>query len=231
VTVQRYQWLLFDADGTLFDFDRAETIALEAAFQLQGVPFDPAYLPIYRRISRGLWEAVERGETTPSLLKVRRFEMLLEAIGLRHTPAAFSASYIESLAARPELIADAAEVVRALSAKYRLAILTNGLEAVQRPRFARSAISQHIAQIVVSDEIGVAKPAKEYFDAAFAQLGHPAKRETLMIGDGWASDILGAANYGVDTCWYNPGKKQRPAEPSITREIATLRELIPWLEG
>jgi 2-haloacid dehalogenase len=227
--MQRYQWLLFDADGTLFDFDRAEGIALQETFRLQGVPFDPAYLPTYRRISRTLWDAVERGETTPSLLKVRRFEMLLESLGLAHAPADFSTSYIESLAARPELIADAAEVVQALAGKYKLAILTNGLQAVQRPRFARSAIRDYITEIVVSDELGVSKPAKEYFDAAFVQLGDPAKSETLMIGDGWASDILGAANYGIDTCWYNPVKKARPTELKITREISILRELLPWL--
>ncbi|HEV2692481.1 MAG TPA: YjjG family noncanonical pyrimidine nucleotidase [Verrucomicrobiae bacterium] len=229
--MQRYQWLLFDADGTLFDFDRAEGLALQETFRLQGVPFDPAYLPIYRRISRTLWDAVERGETTPSQLKVRRFELLLETLGLTHAPADFSASYIESLAARPELITDAAEVVHALAGKYKLAILTNGLQAVQRPRFARSAIRDHITQIVVSDEIGVSKPAKEYFDAAFAQLGNPPKHETLMIGDGWAADILGGVNYGIDTCWHNPAKKPRPSELRITREISSLRDLLPWLMG
>ncbi len=50
-----------------------------------------------------------------------------------------------------------------------------------------------------------------------------------MIGDGWASDILGAIQYGLDACWYNPGHKPRPAGYRITREIASLRELIEWL--
>ena len=227
--MQRYQWLLFDADGTLFDFDRSESIALEEAFRLQGVAFDPGYLPTYRRISRALWDAVERGETTPNLLKERRFELLLETIGVKHSPVAFSTSYIECLAARPELIADAAEVVRALAGKYRLAILTNGLRAVQRPRFARSAIRDYITEIVVSDEIGVSKPAKLYFDVAFTQLGNPAKHEALMIGDGWASDIVGAMNYGLDTCWYNPANKPRPAGGNVTREISNLQELLTWL--
>jgi 2-haloacid dehalogenase len=51
-----------------------------------------------------------------------------------------------------------------------------------------------------------------------------------MIGDGWASDIQGAAQYGIDACWYNPGKKPRPTTLEITREIASLRELVEWLE-
>jgi len=51
-----------------------------------------------------------------------------------------------------------------------------------------------------------------------------------MIGDGWASDIQGAIGYGIDACWYNPGRKPRPTSPEITREIASLRELVDWLK-
>jgi YjjG family noncanonical pyrimidine nucleotidase len=229
VTVQRYQWLLFDADGTLFDFDRSQAIALAEVFSLSGVPFEPGYLATYQRISRTLWEALERGEITPALLKVRRFELLLETIGVNHPPAAFSDRYLECLATRAELLPDAVEVLSVLSGKYRMAILTNGLQAVQRPRLARSAIRDYMAGIIVSEEIGASKPAPRYFDAAFAQLKIPAKHQALMIGDSWASDIMGAMNYGLDTCWYNPGKKPRPADGNITREITGLRELVTWL--
>lgn len=227
--MQRYQWLLFDADGTLFDFECSESIALQEVFESLGVPFQPDYLAVYRRISRTLWDAVERGETTPALLKQRRFELLLETLGLDHPPAAFSEGYLGFLAARADLLPGAVEVVAALRQKYHLAILTNGLKAVQRPRFTRSPLREYIDEIVVSDEIGVSKPARAYFDTAFAQLGHPAKPATLMIGDSWVSDIMGAANYGVDTCWYNPGKKPRPSETNLTREITHLQDLLIWL--
>lgn len=110
-----------------------------------------------------------------------------------------------------------------------MAILTNGLKAVQRPRLAKSDIQKHIAEVIISEEIGFSKPAKEFFDVAFARLGNPSRREALMIGDGWNSDIAGAIRYGVDACWYNPARKPRPADGEITREIADLRELVAWL--
>jgi FMN phosphatase YigB (HAD superfamily) len=91
------------------------------------------------------------------------------------------------------------------------------------------AIRQHIAEIIISEEIGVSKPAREFFDAALARLGHPSRREALMIGDGWTTDILGAIQSGLDACWYNPGHRPRPAGCEVTREIASLRELIEWL--
>jgi 2-haloacid dehalogenase len=224
-----YRWLLFDADGTLFDYDRAERTAIEQTLAQIGVSFDPGYLASYRQINQALWQAVERGEIAPSVVKVRRFELLLEAIQITYSPATFSASYLECLANCSELLEDAAAVLAALHKTYRLAILTNGLQVVQRGRLARSVIRHHISDIIISEEIGAAKPAKEFFDTAFARLGNPSKREVLMIGDGWASDIQGAVQYGIDACWYNPGRKPRPTNCEITREIASLSELNVWL--
>jgi 2-haloacid dehalogenase len=227
--MQRYQWLLFDADDTLFDFERAEGKALEQAFGLIGVTFNPDYLATYQRINLALWQAVERGEIKPAIVKLRRFEQLLEAIGVGDSAATLSANYLECLAACSELIEGASEVLQVLHKEYRIAILTNGLQVVQRGRLARSAIRDHIADIIISEEIGFAKPAKEFFDIAMARLGNPPKREVLMIGDGWNSDIQGAARYGIDACWYNPARRPRPTNAEITREIVSLRELVEWL--
>ena len=167
----RYRWLLFDADGTLFDYDRAERAALEQALAQIGVSFEPGHLATYRRINQALWQGVEKGEITPGVVKVRRFELLLEAIQVAHSPAALSASYLECLANCSELVEDAEAVLGALHRKYRIAILTNGLTVVQRGRLARSVIRHHVSDIIISEEIGAAKPAKEFFDTAFARLG------------------------------------------------------------
>jgi 2-haloacid dehalogenase len=231
VTIRQsqYRWLLFDADGTLFDYDRAERVALEQALGQVGVSFQPEHLPTYRGINQALWQGVEKGEITPGVVKVRRFELLLAAIQAAGSPAALSACYLECLAKCSELVDGAAAVLAALHAHYKIAILTNGLTVVQRGRLARSVIRHHISDIIISEEIGAAKPAKAFFDTAFARLGQPPKREVLMIGDGWASDIQGAVQYGIDACWYNPGRKPCPADVAITREIASLRELAEWL--
>ena len=229
IQAPRYRWLLFDADGTLFDYDRAERAALDQALRQIGVSTDPGHLAAYRRINQALWQAVEKGEITPGMVKVRRFELLLEAIQVPYSPSALSAAYLECLANCSELLEDAGEVLGALRRKYQIAILTNGLKEVQRGRLSRSAIRPHISQIIISEEVGAAKPAREFFDQAFARLGHPSKREVLMVGDGWASDVQGAVQYGIDACWYNPGRKPRPANCEITREIAALRELSDWL--
>jgi 2-haloacid dehalogenase len=224
-----YQWLLFDADGTLFDFDAAERAAFEQAFGMTGVAFQDHHYAAYRGINQALWHAVEKGELTPAVVKLRRFEELFAMLGVEHSAEEFSGHYQERLADCSELIADAAEVLQALGAKYRMAILTNGLQAVQRRRLERSVIRGHIAEIIISEEIGFSKPAKEFFEVAMARIGNPARADVLMIGDSWGPDILGAVKYGIDACWYNPQGKPRPDEAKITREIESLRELVEWL--
>jgi YjjG family noncanonical pyrimidine nucleotidase len=224
-----YQWLLFDADGTLFDFERAESLALRHAFERMGISYDSAYLDTYKKINQALWNMVETGELLPGEVKVRRFELFLETLKFSHSPTVFSENYIQCLAACSELIDGAAEVIHVLQRRYRVAILTNGLKDVQRNRLAASVIRHHVSELIISEEVGFAKPAKEFFDAAFTRLGHPPKRNVLMIGDSWTSDIRGAAQYGIDVCWYNPGRQTRPSQPEITREIASLNELVAWL--
>lgn len=223
-----YRWLLFDADGTLFDYEQAEQVALTKAFGQIGVPFNAVHLTTYRRFNQEVWQAFERGHITPGDLKVRRFELLFEEMGVDFAPAAFSALYLAALADCSELVDGAHELLQALRRAYRVAVVTNGLRAVQRPRLERSAICDFVNELIISEEIGYAKPAKEFFDATFARLGQPPKHQVLIVGDNWTSDIQGGIQYGIDTCWFNPGRQPRP-NGAITHEVASLHELMDLL--
>ncbi len=224
-----YEWLFFDADGTLFNFEKSQAIALEQVFRHHGIPFANAHLEAFREINGELWHALEQRRVTPEVLKVRRFELLLAKAGETQAPGPFSEVYLQYLSACTDLIEGADSLLETLCSHFRIAILTNGLKAVQRRRFESSAIRDYVSEIIVSVEIGFAKPAREYFDAAFARAGTPARSAVLMIGDSWNSDIQGAAAYGLDTCWYNPSRGPRPLNPAITHEIAELQELLKVL--
>lgn len=228
---KHYQWLLFDADGTLFDYNQAESIALKLTFQFVNAPFEDQYLEVYRRINQQLWLALEQREITPALLSVRRFELLLEALQLTCSSIHMSAAYLEQLALRAELIDGAYEVLHTLQATCRLAIVTNGFQAVQRSRLAHSAIGGYISELIISEEVGAAKPKPAFFDNVFARLGYPAKSDVLLIGDSLTADMQGGVDYGLDTCWYNPAGKPRPDDLPITYEIAHLRDLLEIIHG
>ena len=194
-----------------------------------GIRCEPGHLERYRKINLSWWQALEQGRTTPAKLKVGRFAELLTALDADAAAEKLSQVYLERLGEARWLLDGAAEVLGRLQQSYRLAIVTNGLTKVQRNRMAGSGLEPFISKLFISEEMGAAKPAPEFFDHVFERLGQPPRQEVLMVGDSWSSDVAGAANYGLDVCWFNPAGKPRPEEPPITHEIQSLRQLPEWL--
>lgn len=227
---KHYPWLFFDADGTLFDYNRAEATAFRRAFDLLKFQFEESYLDTYQMINRELWKALERHEITPAVLRLRRFELLLEALQLTGSADELNIAYVEQLGLCTDLIDGAYDILQTLSKTSRIAIVTNGLEAVQRSRLMHSTIHQFITELIISEEVGAAKPHPAFFDAAFARTGNPRKSEVLIIGDSLTSDIQGGVDYSIDTCWYNPSSEPRPNGLPITCELSHLRDLLEIIE-
>ena len=226
-----YSWLLFDADGTLFDFERAAALALAETFAQLGRSFRPEYLPVYNDINLRVWREFEAGEVSWSELPTKRFNTFFAVIGIKADPLAFSAGYLQQLATHTDLLDGAAEVVARLAQVARLMIITNGLKDVQRPRFAAAPISRHFEDFVISEEVRAGKPDPQIFAEAFGRMQNPAKDEVLIIGDSLTSDIKGGNDFGIDTCWYNPAGKSRDPDIEPRYEIAHLRELLPLMNA
>jgi 2-haloacid dehalogenase len=221
-----YSSLLLDADGTLFDYARAEASALKHTFSEFGLIYDPRlHLDEYRRINDGLWLEFERGITTSEALRKERFRQLFGTFRLEVDPHTFSEAYLKNLAAANFLIDEAEQTCEYLSGKYELAILTNGIKHVQENRFRTSPLAKHIRHLIVSEDAGCQKPDPRIFDYAFQKLGLRDKHRALIVGDSLSSDIRGGANYGIDTVWYNPNCLPRIHGLEPTYEIRLLSEL------
>jgi YjjG family noncanonical pyrimidine nucleotidase len=158
---------------------------------------------------------------------VQRFAQLLDEVGVARDARAFADRYLEHVGEGTHLIDGAETVVEALSERARLALITNGFAQVQRSRFARSPLTRFFEPIVISDEVGVAKPDPAIFDEAFRRMQNPSTSDVLMIGDSLSADIRGGIGYGLDTCWFNPANRPRPTDLPITHEIHCLNELLP----
>ena len=221
----KYKWLLFDADGTLFDYDKAERHALGGTFAALGLEYEARYAEVYRRINGEIWLDFENGRITQERLRTRRFELLFDAIGVECDPGEFSSRYLANLALGTDLIAGAEKAVESLHGRVGLVLITNGLADVQRPRFAGSAVGQYFSEVVISEEVGSAKPAQAIFDVAFSRMGFPNKRDVLIVGDSLSSDIKGGSDYGIDTCWFNPEGKRNDSAVVPQYEIDELKDL------
>ena len=85
--------------------------------------------------------------------------------------------------------------------------------------------------VVISEEIGLAKPDRAYFDHVFSLMNTPRKDRVLIIGDSLTSDIQGGINYGIDSCWYNPRRQPCTLAVKPTYEIAALEEIKAIVDG
>jgi 2-haloacid dehalogenase len=226
----KYKWLLFDADDTLFDYNKAEFIALRKTFEENGLHCSDTCHERYREINFGLFKELERGEISSSELRTKRFELLFREFNIPLHFRDVSKRYLSNLADNSMLIPGAEEIVRELSLSCKMLIVTNGIADVQRPRLEKSVILKYFDDIIISDEIGAAKPASKFFDIAFKQMGYPDKKEVMIIGDSLTSDMSGGINYGIDTCWYNPNRMINENGLNITLEVNELETLKSIVE-
>ncbi len=229
----RYSTLLFDLDHTLLDSDASEVAAFADTVRSIGHEPSPALFDSYREINRSLWDAVERGETTPDELRVTRFERFVDAAQLsagHGSPVdaeAMADTFTTGLGNHGELYPGARRLLERLAERATLAMVTNGLSEVQRARIDRLGLAPYFDAVVISAEVGASKPGTQIYDLTFAKLGIAPSQDCLMIGDSLTSDIQGGTNYGLDTCWYNPNGKSSEAVPTavVTHEISALDQL------
>lgn len=230
----RYRWILFDADGVLFDYDAAERAAFAAAWSLtdrsSAEPVPEEVLAEYRTINAALWREFEQGLVPQDRLRVLRFERLLARVGVDHDAAALSATYLDHLGASGAMLPGARAVLESLHGRVGMVMITNGIAEVQRGRIARADIGRFFAGVTISAEVGAAKPDPRIFEHALRSAGDPPRADVLMVGDSLGSDILGGVRAGLDTCWVNAAGASRGDGPAPTYEVASVAEL-PALLG
>ena len=220
-----YKSIFFDADDTLFDYPDAERAALQACldeFSIP-VPLDP-FARAYRRHNRDVWQAFERGETDQVALRGERFRRLFAELGINGaTLERVSSFYLEALACQPQLLPGALETIRELAARFPLALITNGIAAVQNKRFAASPITPYFQSVVISEAVGIAKPDPRIFRPALDKLG-VAAADVLYVGDSVTSDMAAARNAGMDFCWLNAVGAPVPENFSPAFIIASIKQ-------
>ena len=226
----KYSFLLFDADHTLFDFNKSEYLALKSALEELGCPSTDAHIERYSDINVKYWKMLERGEIDKISLKLARFVEFGREFGFEDKAEALSDLYMENLAHESHLFDGALELVEKLSKSYRLFIITNGVKSTQDGRFGVSPITKYFEKIFISEVVGAEKPSIEFFDAVANGIEGFDKSRALVIGDSLSSDIKGAINSKIDCIWYNPMKKSAPEGWDITYTVSNFDEILDILK-
>lgn len=221
-----YDTYLFDADETLFDYMRAEQEALEQTCRIFEVPYENV-LQKYRSINNALWKLFETQGISRKELKFERFARLFAEIGVKRDIEEFNRTYLYELGKGDYLLDGAYEICKEIHAmNKRIYVVTNGSTVVQKMRFGSSKIKQFISDIFISEEIGLQKPQKEYFEYVFSHIENFKISKTIIVGDSLTSDIKGGYNAGISTCWFNPNGEQNHSGITPTYEITDLSQII-----
>ncbi|WP_039173348.1 pyrimidine 5'-nucleotidase [Gallibacterium genomosp. 1] len=221
----KYNWILFDADETLFSFDSFS--GLKRLFTHYDVDFTQEDFIEYQQLNKPLWVAYQDGKIDAKTLQEQRFSEWGRRLSVK--PAELNHGFLLTMAEVCRPLEGVVDLLQQLQHRAKLAIITNGFTAMQQLRLQKTGLSDYFEFVVVSEEIGVSKPHPDFFHHAL-QLAKPRhSEEVLVVGDTLESDILGGNNAGLDTCWLHYGRDNQTAI-SPTYQIETIAELLPLVE-
>jgi len=226
-----YKCLFFDLDNTLVDFKTAEFESLHLTYKAfyEDLALEHTFRDLFITINRSLWKAAEKGEIDSKHIRVQRFKEINYHLDATECPDKIAQFYLHHLAEKSTWLEMAKETLKALSASYKIAVITNGFSCVQRKKYALHGMDEWVSALIISEEVGVSKPDKQIFDHAFGEMGC-TPYETLMIGDSLSSDYQGALNVGMDFCWINFEDHLLPIEfPKPQYEVKSVSELLKLL--
>ena len=227
-----FKVVLWDIDGTLLDFEKAEEAGIRGCFTKYNLgECTDEMLEKYKVINRGYWQAMERGEVEKPVLLVKRFEDFLNFYGLDSSVAAgFNNLYQSLLGETIVFTPHAWETIQKLKGKVLQCAVTNGTKAAQDGKLKNSKLDKEFDHIFISDVVGIEKPNVGFFDAVFAEIGKYDKSEVLIVGDSLTSDIRGGVNAGIKTCWFNPKGVENAGSLKPDFEIKDVAEVLKLTE-
>lgn len=225
------KYVFLDLDDTILDFHKAESHALTKMLETIGVTPTEQIIKRYSEINLSQWKRLERGEITREQVKVGRYKILFDELGVQHDPKAATAIYERYLGQGHWFIDGAQQLLCDLHGKYRLFVASNGTLNVQTGRIESAGLKKYIERFFISEQIGANKPDKAFFDNAFSQIPDFDKRYAVIVGDSLTSDILGGKNAGIATVWFNPHRADNESDIAPDYEIHTLSELPELLDN
>jgi putative hydrolase of the HAD superfamily len=221
--IDHIKHVFFDLDHTLWDFDKNSALTFQKIFDLHQVDIETGnFLKVYEPINLKYWKLYREEQIDKATLRYGRLKDTFNALNhavedeLIHQ---LSIDYIENLASFNHLFEGTVDLLNYLHPKYELHIITNGFEEVQLKKMTSSNITHYFKTITNSEMAGVKKPNPLIFNHAL-QVANARAHESMMIGDSYEADILGALNVGYDAIFFNYNNE------NIDSKIKQVKDLL-----
>ncbi len=209
IQMKKYKHVFFDFDNTLWDFTTNSKESLKEIFNMyQFAPYFADFEDFYSKYEKNnneLWLEYRDGNISKETLSFRRFASVLEDAGFpdsHFVSGKISSDYLTITTTKTKIIDDAYEVLNYLKTKYKIHIITDGFFEVQVVKLRASKLSSFVSNFITAEEVGILKPNKKLFDYALKETEATAE-ESIMVGDSYENDIVGAYNAGIDQIFLN----------------------------
>lgn len=240
----RYRWIFFDIDDTLWDFSSNSLPALRELYASfpdirKEFPDVDSFIEVYHKNNAPLWQQYAEGTIDSEFLKYERFRLTVfphsdspESI---KKSKSYNKFYLDRLCSQTRLIPGAMQVLDVLSRHYMIGAISNGFNDTQYRKIHNTPLWKYITRLIISDEIDVRKPDSGIFRHAMQATG-ASPEDSLMVGDSFSNDIIGAIRSGIDAIYFDRHLSGTPEPPEATAgngkiiaSVSDLTEIIPLL--
>jgi len=227
--------VLIDIDNTILDFDAYVREGMKSGFEKFGLPpYEDYMYEVFWQINSKMWKDIEDGVFTYEELLKTRWNTVFAALGFSADGVEFEKHFKGCLFESAIPIDGAYELLDYLKARYPLYVASNGAYAQQVNRLTKGNMLGYFKRLFISEKIGFSKPAAEFFDYCLNSISNDVgekllPEELLIIGDSLSSDIGGAIDYGIKTCYFDRYKAGKGADIPIDYRVTSLLEIKSFL--
>ncbi|NEW07672.1 HAD family hydrolase [Paenibacillus sp. SYP-B3998] len=163
-----------------------------------------------------------RSPISPDELRHVCLQKALQPFPIQVSPA-FTRSFFEQVEEQEDnfvaLFPGVEDTLEALSHNYKLAIISNGNRKRLQNNLQKLKLTTWIKQdrLFSSEKDGPRKPHPAIFEAAMKTIGM-TPGQSVMVGNSWRNDIVGATSCGMDAIWIHPGNMKKIAERRIGKQ-------------
>lgn len=227
--MHKIEHVFFDLDHTLWDFDKNSALTFQKIFNTHKIEVNLLdFLSIYEPVNLNYWKLYREERIDKTSLRYGRLKDTFDRLSYQIDDELIhilSEEYIRYLTSFNHLFEGTQRILNYLQPKYQLHIITNGFEEVQFRKMTNAKIVHFFKTITNSEMAGVKKPNPLIFN--FALESAKAKpKSSIMIGDNYEADILGALNVGLDVILFDYHKT---TETNGIKKVNTLLELKQYL--